>query len=85
MLPILDRDLYVDGAVIEAEHDAGVCAVAHNHALCMAWAGNELHAGIEHGVPPADPPVRLVAVGSIELALARPDLPSPNSRAPPTL
>ncbi len=85
LLPVLDAELYADGAVIEAEHDAGVCAVAHNHALCMVWAGAKLQAALAHVVPPADPPVRVLGDGSIDLAYALPDLLPANSRAPPTL
>ena len=84
-LPMLDRDLYAAGEVIEPEHDAGTCAVAHNHALCMVWAGSELLASISPSGPLAYPGVVLLAAESTGPGLSVAELRPANSRAPPTL
>ena len=84
-LPALDRDLYSTGTVIETEHDAGTCAVAHNHALCMAWVGSKFLSTVDHSVRPADSGVTLVATESPELLHSATGLRPTNSRAPPAL
>ena len=85
VLPLLDRDLYAVGEVIEAEHDAGTCSIAHNHALCLVWAGSKLHAGVASSTPPAYPGFARLATESPELLQSATELQPANSRAPPTL
>lgn len=43
VVPTLDRDLFTDGPVLEAEHHPSTCPVAHDHTLCsQAGAGRWL-------------------------------------------
>lgn len=34
VVPLLDRDLYDRGPVLEAEHSPSACVVAHDHTIC---------------------------------------------------
>ena len=85
VVPLLDLASSAVGDVIEAEHAAGSCPTAHDHAVCMAWAGTKLLTAATQSEPPAAPGLVRVGAASLDPIHAGTDLLTVHSRAPPAL